>query len=112
MATKNGRNVKIASGITIFAVAAAMGIYFNLTDRASESGEAKATVKMEVEAVSIRVDRLEKHEAEADKILNGKDGLVSTVEVIKTKIDNIEKQGDRLGEQNKLILEKLDDLKK
>ncbi|KKL05930.1 hypothetical protein LCGC14_2601140, partial [marine sediment metagenome] len=42
----------------------------------------------------------------------GKDGVVATVEVIKSKIENIEKQGVDLKEQNRLILQKIDALPK
>lgn len=112
MATKNGRGAKIAGGISLSVVACAFGLFYMISDRAVESGEAKATVKAQVEAVSERVDHLETHASDTEKILNGKDGIVATVEVIKSKIDNIEKQGTYLREQSKLILQKLDDLKK
>lgn len=112
MATKNGRGYKIAGGITLSAVATFFGLYFMLTDRAKESGVAKATVKMRVEAVEKEVSHLKEHADETEAILDGKDGLVATVEVIKNKIENIEKQGAYLREQGKLILQKIDALPK
>lgn len=105
MKSSNGKGVKIASGITLGTVVLAVTFYFTLTDRASESGEAKATVKMQVEAVEKRVDHLEGHAQETEAILNGKDGLVTTVEVVKNRLENIEKTGD-------LILKKIEALPK
>ena len=112
MPVKNGKGAKIAGGITFGTLVLAVTFYFSLTDRAKESGEAKATVKAQVEAVSERVDHLETHAAETEAVLNGKEGVVTTVEVIKTKIDNIEKQGAFLREQGRLILQKIDALPK
>ncbi len=112
MATKNGKGYKIAGGISFSVIIGFIGLYLALSDRAIETGEAKATIKAQVEAVSERVDHLETHASETEKILNGKDGVVTTVEVIKTKIDNIEKQGAYLREQSKLILQKIDALPK
>lgn len=112
MPTKNGNRAKWAGGISLSVVATIIGLYVMLSDRAKETGEAKATIKAQVEAVSERVDHLETHASETEKVLNGKDGVVTTVEVIKTKIDNIEKQGAYLREQSKLILQKIDALPK
>lgn len=110
-------------GISLGTIALAAGLLWSISDRAKESGVEDATLKMQVEAnakkivsevgaVSTRVDHLETHAGETEDVLNGKDGLISTVEVIKTKLESIGKQGDALGEQNRLILQKLDDLKK
>ncbi|HEA19677.1 MAG TPA: hypothetical protein ENH87_02015 [Pricia antarctica] len=112
MTRSNGKGVKIAGGITFGTLVLAITLYFTLTDRAKESGVAKATVKMQVEAVEKRVDHLETHASETENVLNGKDGVVATVEVIKSKIENIEKQGVDLKEQNRLILQKIDALPK
>lgn len=110
--SSNSKGLKIAGGITLSSIAVFLGIYFLVVDRATSSGEEKATVKMEVEAVSKRVDHLETHASETEAILNGKDGLVATVEVVKSKLEAIATQGKDLKEQNRLILQKIDALPK
>ena len=110
--SSNNKGLKIAGGITLSSIAVFLGIYFSIADRASEAGEEKATVKMEVEAVSKRVDHLESHANKTEAVLDGKDGLVATVEVIKSELKTITKQGDALHKQNILILQKIDALPK
>jgi len=105
MANGNGKGVKIAGGITFGSLVLAVTFYFTLTDRVSESAEAKTTVKMQVEAVEKRVDHLEEHESKVSNILDGSDGMVATVEVIKSELKSISKQGET-------ILKKLDELSK
>ncbi len=90
---KNGRGVKIASGISLTVVATAFGLFYMISDRAGESGEAKATLKMEVEKVVERVDHLEEHSEKTDNLLNGPEGIVTSVAVIKNDITAIKAQG-------------------
>ncbi len=116
---KNGRVKRIFGGISITVVATALGLFFLISDRADESGQAKATIKSKVDAieqsmehraedVDRRVENLEAADKRVEKILYGESnegGLVSVVNVIKSEIGAIK-------QQNVQILEKLDDLKK
>lgn len=96
MPGSNNKGIKIVGGISLTAILAFFALYYMISDRATESGEAKATIKMQVESVSDRVDHLETHAQETESILNGPEGVVATVSVIKAEIGNIKKQNDQI----------------
>ncbi len=102
---KNGRGVKIFGGISLSVVACAFGLFYMISDRAVEKGEAKGTLKTKVEAVEKEITHLKAHADKTEGLLNGKDGLVATVEVLKKGMETLEAQGTT-------IIEKLDALAK
>ena len=120
MTMKNGSR-KLIGWTGIAGIIGVVIFYFAVIDRAETSGIEKTTVKKDVEAVTERVDKLEKSDEAVHKILHGEgleDGLVSTVGKIKIDIGYMKRDIGEIkgsmkdiGKQNVAILEELRKLK-
>lgn len=121
MADSKNRGLKWLSGV-LGTIVLIFGLYVGITDRAEKSGEAKATTKSDIEAVDKKIEtlgeRVAKNEESAEKVDNvlfsktKEGGLVTAVQVMGHQLEDINGRIDALGEQNKLIIGKLDELKK